>query len=186
MSNSKAPGKVFHAPERVVERGRGCWNCKHFNNGEMAIQHYQTRTSAERAGLANALIPSMGRLGDDDGSVQQAAADAGRLIQQGFTTKQAANIALAKQAKKNPAIQQVVAQARQQDARFHQFTRMIQQGAIGICMKGKSPGDFVDCRYLCDDGWSGVQGASVATEGHKLDKSSNEIRDEINGKAKKA
>lgn len=179
-------GKIFHAPERVVERGRGCWNCKHFNNEELAKNHFQSRMSEERMGLAMNLLPSMGRLGEDDGSIQQAAREAGNLIRSGRTLEQAMDIALAKQANKNPLIKRVVTEAQQQDARLHTFNRMAAQGAIGICTIGKVRGDFVDCRYLCDNGWSGVTGASVATEGHALDKSSNEIREEINSKAKKA
>ena len=186
MSGPETPGKMFHAPERVVERGRGCWNCKHFNNGEMAKQHYRTQITEERMGLAQHLLPSMGRLGDSDGSLQEAAAEAGKLIQQGHTMEQAMDIALARQAPKNKHIQNIVAQAKQQDARFHTFNMMIAKGAIGICMIGKSEGTFVDCRYLCDDGWSGATGASVATEGHALDKSSNEIREEAEEKTKKA
>lgn len=186
MSNPKAPGKIFHAPERVVERGRGCWNCKHFDNSERARQHYQTKIGDEKAAMAATMLPLMTRLGDDDGSIQQAASDAGRLIRQGYSSEQAANIALAKQANKNPTIAQIVQQARQQDTRFQAFDLLMRQGGVGICLIGKPPGDFVDCRHLCDDGWSGVTGASVATEGHKLDKSSNEVREEINAKAKKA
>ncbi len=136
-------------------------------------------------GLAQHLLPGMSRLGDDDGSIQQAAAEAGKLIRSGHTLEQAMDIALANQASKSPVIGRIVAEARKQDARFHAFTNMMRQGAIGICMTGKAEGTFVDCRYLCDDGWSGVQGSSVATEGHALDKSSNEVREEANAKAKK-
>jgi len=178
--------KIFHAPERTIERGRGCWNCKHFNNEEMARQHYRSQVTEERISLAQNLLPSMGRLGDDDGSLREAAVEAGTLIRTGHTLEQAMDIALAHQASKSPRIRQIVAEARAQDARFIAFNQMMAQGAIGICLIGKPEGTFVDCRYLCDDGWSGVTGSSVATEGHALDKSSNEIREEINAKAKKA
>lgn len=34
--------KTIHAPERTVERAAGCWNCKHFENGALAVSHYAT------------------------------------------------------------------------------------------------------------------------------------------------
>ncbi len=178
-------GKIFHAPERVVERGRGCWNCKHFDNQETARSHYQKRVTEERMGLAMHLLPSMGRLGDDDGSLHQVAAEAGKLIRSGHSMENAMDIALAKAAPKNPHIKTIVAEAKAQDARFHKFNQLMSRGAIGVCMIGKSPGDFVDCRYLCNDGWSGVQGSSLATSGQPLDKSADEMREEVNAKAKK-
>ncbi len=183
MSNKN--GKIFHAPERVVERSRGCWNCKHFNNDEMARSHYRKTMTEERMGLAMNLLPAMGRLGDDDGSIREAAQDAGKLIRQGHSMEQAMDIALAKQAPKNPHIAKVVAEAQGQEARLQAFDRMASLGAIGICMTGKTEGTFVDCRFLCESGWSGAQGASVATEGQPLDKSAVEMTDEINSKAKK-
>ncbi len=52
------------APERTVNRGRGCWNCKGYNNSELARQHWGThklRILASFAGTA-----SLVRLGEQE------------------------------------------------------------------------------------------------------------------------
>ena len=75
-------------------------------------------------------------------------------------------------------------QAKEIDARFSAFDRMIRSGAAGICLKGKVPTDFVHHLYLCE-GWDGRQGSSVATSGAALDKLPDELRDIADGRAKK-
>ena len=39
--------------------------------------------------------------------------------------------------------------------------------------------------YLCDH-WTGVEGSSLATAGHKLDKLPEELREELDGPAPKS
>lgn len=34
--------KMFAAPERTFERGRGCWNCLSYENGTLCRQHWGT------------------------------------------------------------------------------------------------------------------------------------------------
>ncbi len=41
----------------------------------------------------------------------------------------------------------------------------MEQVVWGICAKGKMEADFVHSTGLCADGWSGKQGASLATQG---------------------
>lgn len=53
----------------------------------------------------------------------------------------------------------------------------IREGTAGICLKGKAQTDFVDFRFLCDNGWNGIDGASLATAGHALDKTNAEIKE---------
>jgi hypothetical protein len=54
------------------------------------------------------------------------------------------------------------------------------KGHVGVCLKGKSEGDFVANRYLCDNGWSGVQGASLArAPGEALSATIAEVKDKL-------
>jgi len=61
-------GFKFWAPERVVEKQTGCWNCLHFDNGPLAKQHFVTlRTGAlsaaiDRAQKADPTITMQGAL----------------------------------------------------------------------------------------------------------------------------
>lgn len=180
MSNEKR----FAAPERVVERGRGCWNCIHFKNDDLVRQHYQAKTAEERA-LANAasLIPSFA---DDDQSHQAMAHEAAKLVgTHKISVEEAVNTVLAAKSRQDPRVAAALADARQRDARFHIFDRAVAAGGIGICAIGRPKSDFVDCRYLCD-GWTGRDGASVATAGKPLDKLPEEVREDIEPKTRKA
>jgi len=39
------------APERTFDRGRGCWNCRHFENAELARKHWATCRARDEAHL---------------------------------------------------------------------------------------------------------------------------------------
>jgi hypothetical protein len=174
--------KPIQAPERTVERGRGCWNCKHFNNEDLAKQHYKQRTMQEKMAIQARQAPILARLSDQDVDGREMAKKTAALMRQGFTEPEAQRIAHAELQRQLGGI---VDQARRADARFQVFDRMVAAGQIGICVLGASQGDFVDHRFLCDK-WSGVTGASVATEGKPLDKLPDELRDIVDGKAQKA
>jgi len=174
--------KVITAPERTVERGRGCWNCSHFNNGDLARQHYRTRTMQEKMALRAHHLPALERIADDDGSIRDLARKTGELMKRGFTEHEAQQIATADVQRQ---LGHIVAQAQRTDARFQKFDAMVQAGQIGICISGHAPGDFVAHAYLCGS-WDGVTGSSVATSGKPLDKLPDELRDIVDSKAKKA
>jgi hypothetical protein len=66
--------------------------------------------------------------------------------------------------------------------------KAIKTGGLGMCSKGKGapdkngkPSDFVAHNYLCDDGWTGAQGASIARAGAAPDKTADELKDIIDG-----
>lgn len=174
-------GKSFHAPERVVERGRGCWNCTHFENENLSKQHYASQIQKEKI---NAL-PAVTRLVDNDASIHDVARKAAEFMQNGHTMEQATNMALAAIGAKNPGILHAVAEARRTDARFQIFAAHVQRGEIGMCLRGGSGTDFVHFGYLCDK-WSGKEGAHVATDGHAPDKLPEELIKELDEKAQKA
>lgn len=178
------PGKVFRAPERTVERGRGCWNCKFFENEDLSRQHYQETVQEEKAAMALANIPAVTRLGADDGSIQEVARKAADFIRQGHNMEDATNMALAAVGGKNPSVRRAVEEARRADARFTLFNIASSRGEIGICMKGGSESDFVHHAYLCGK-WTGREGHSLATEGHATDKLPEELVDDLESKAEK-
>lgn len=49
---------------------------------------------------------------------------------------------------------------RQAHAKSHATRQLLldKAGIFILCLKGKAPGDFVGCKHLCEDGWSGVTG----------------------------
>jgi hypothetical protein len=54
------------------------------------------------------------------------------------------------------------------------------RGHVGVCSAGKTEGDFVVSQYLCENGWSGVQGASMArAPGEALNPTIAEIKDKL-------
>ena len=139
MSN----GRVIIPQDRVFERGRGCWNCKSFENSEMSRTHWrECRAAEEQAIVASGGDPVLVRLGDME----------------------------------NPAAQET-------NARFQWMDNLINSGRAGMCLKGKAPGTFVHHKYLCD-GWTGRDGASVATDGRPLDKLPEELVELAESRAK--
>lgn len=54
--------KKFTAPERTFTRGQGCWNCKSYENGNLAKQHWQVHMAARLNDLRTAAPMSL--LGD--------------------------------------------------------------------------------------------------------------------------
>lgn len=56
-------------------------------------------------------------------------------------------------------------------------------GIFGLCLKGKVPGDFVGCKHLCVDGWSGRVGVMGSlTPGQALDEPVAALYDEHGAK----
>lgn len=79
----------------------------------------------------------------------------------------------------NPAL------AREVRATIKAADAAVAQGALGMCMAGKANSDFVVHNFLCDDGWTGKQGASVAREGAAPDLTPGEIREIVDAEDKK-
>jgi hypothetical protein len=176
--------KVFSAPERTVERGRGCWNCIHFENEDLAKQHYADRIQQEKTAAAAQGIEGLSRLGDDDASIRDVAHKAAEFMQQGHSMEQATNMALEVVGASSSAAKYALQEARRKEARFQVYTHASRLGLIGICLKG-SGSDFVEYRCFCDK-WAGREGHRIAAEGHAPDKLPEELVEEIDGKAEKA
>lgn len=61
----------------------------------------------------------------------------------------------------------------------------VHAGKAGLCLRGKAQTDFVHFQYLCD-GWTGREGASVATAGRPIDPLPAELHEIAESRAKKA
>lgn len=59
--------------------------------------------------------------------------------------------------------------------------KAIKTGGLGMCGIGKPKTDFVAHNFLCEDGWTGAQGASMAREGAKPDLTPGELKDIVDG-----
>jgi hypothetical protein len=69
-------GKVILPAERTVERGRGCWNCKHYENGEMSQNRWAERRQQDTAHLIEQGVLPLIRLGDQENVVETDEANA--------------------------------------------------------------------------------------------------------------
>lgn len=74
----QAPGaehsvhKTFHPPERTIERKMGCYNCRHFTNGDLALQHYKSMRQRD--------IKVLRDRGLKQGQIDRAVANQDRLV----------------------------------------------------------------------------------------------------------
>jgi hypothetical protein len=146
--------------DRVVERGRGCYSCKSFENGHLARQQWRLHRLA--------------------------------LVQHFEATPPPVEAPTEREAPL-PAWRDVPVENSQKkrEETLKKMDHAISNGTFGMCMKGKRPasmggpeGDFVHCAFLCDR-WNGRDGASIATQGKKLDKLPGELREIMEDKAKR-
>ena len=171
MSAKSAPGRLIAEADRMVSRGRGCYNCVSFCNDKSARTHWHLHRTARVAE-----IEARTRSRQIHAAVPSAAAFTASELARGLPDHIAAE-------------QAVAIHTPREDARLtlmRQVDRGVLQGAIGLCLKGKAGSDFVYSTFLCD-GWSGRTGASVATGGAagKIDKLPGELREIADGKARK-
>jgi hypothetical protein len=141
--------------ERVVERGRGCWNCTGFENGLLARQQWRAvhRPARER----------------------QLQARKRELVER----RQAELIRspLAPTSDLDQAFNQLATQV----GLLKDVDRAVTAGALGMCMVGGTACDFVTATFLCEK-WTGRQGSSVATQGHPVDALPQELKDKLGDK----
>jgi hypothetical protein len=139
--NARSAGNAEIAMDlnRTIERTRGCWNCKHWNNGDLAKDYW---LKCRQRDLATGLVKANH---NPDGENHPEVVTLRRMV--------------------------------------HTADKGVGLGVFGICLAGKSPGDFVHNAYLCDH-WSGAEGHSVATSGTKLDLLPEELKERIDGDGK--
>jgi hypothetical protein len=165
--------------DRTVERGRGCWNCKSFDNGGLSKQKYAMHRAAKVAEMrmqsAQGIQSGTTPIGDADLSTLEIQKKLDELKGTGLTETQAIEVLAAAAAAHT---------GRDGDPAFRLFDGLISSGAAGVCMVGGMGTDFVHAQCLCDK-WNGRQGTSTATSGRPLDKLPDELVDIAEGKAKK-
>lgn len=156
---------------RTVERGRGCYNCTRFQTGDVAQKYYRDRMAAE-AGDQSPItrLADMEKL-DIQSRTQQ-------FINRGYSDKVAQR--MAERAIAEELVADAASPVKSRDARYKVFDKMINTGAVGMCLAGKIKSDFVHYAYFCD-GWTARDGASVATEGHKPDLLPEELKEMVDG-----
>jgi hypothetical protein len=177
--NNSGPGRVLLPKDRIVERGRGCYNCKAFDNGAMAKEKYASHRAAKVAELrmlqAQGIQSGTAPIGDADLSSLEIQQKLDQLKGTGLNEAQAIEVLAAAAAGVS---------GRDGDPRFRLFDGLISSGAAGVCLVGGMGTDFVHGQCLCDK-WNGRQGSSMATSGKPLDKLPDEIVDIADSKAKK-
>lgn len=178
-NDDNGAGRIITSKERTFERGRGCWNCKSYENGQMAKQQYALHRAAKVAELrmreAQGVQAGTTPIGDHDLSSLAIQKKLDDLKKTGLTEAQAVEvIAAAAAAMKGGA----------DDPAFRLFDQLFATNAAGICLVGGLPSDFVHNQCLCEK-WNGRDGSSVATSGRPLDKLADELGDIAEGRAKK-
>jgi len=178
--------------DRVVERGRGCWNCTMFRQGpdvekEWLPELERAKMDAKMSGRM--YVPEFG-------SEQHAALRVSDLMN-ARGVSQADAVALLEEekfrkAKKimedgaGPGTDPWELDKRVRDKRA--VLVAIQMGLIGMCggggedRHGNPVGKFIQCEHLCRK-WNGRQGHSLATANRPLDKLSDELHEIADDKA---
>ena len=177
-------------PDRVVDRGQGCWNCISFRQGEDVAKEWEPEV--QRA-LAQAKLSGR-MMAPEFGSDADAALMVSAMMTEHGWPQERAIVELEK--RKEVRAQQLVGDGvdpweydkRVRDKRA--IATGIRFGVIGMCRgdgvdrEGNPVGKFIQCEHLCHK-WTGRVGASVAREGRPLDKLSDELHERADEKASK-
>lgn len=115
--------------ERTFERKQGCWNCKNYDIGDL----FEKRV--EDCFRRDVKVNLDAGLGLDRAGLK---ADVTRKTLLGYVPP--------------PPPPEPGQRARPV------IRAPIRRGIFGLCLKGKTEGDFVACKHLCLDGWDAKQG----------------------------
>lgn len=147
-------GKKFTAPNRTFSRSRGCYSCTHFNNGELAKNHYKSIKLAESVNQKD-----IQRLGDDEiVDIQKRVKE---LRAKGYSDNVATRIAQKESLEMLEAGESLT--PKRDTNRWRMFDVMMNSGQIGLCLVNGTKSDFVHHAYLCER-WTGRAGAEIARE----------------------
>jgi hypothetical protein len=156
-----APVRHLFPRDRVVERGRGCWNCiGHDHDGEATKKLWQEdkdKLLAEVFEIAAKQEHPQNFIAYVDGL----AADPRSITIEVTDSRD---------------LQRVKSIMKTVDT----MDRSVGQGAFRICFRngaGDRGGKYISAQYLCDK-WTGMSGTSMATSGHALDKLPDELRED--------
>ena len=73
---SSGAGRMIVPSDRIVDRGRGCWNCKHYENGELSRKRWVERRQQDVAYLIEKGAMPLVRLGDQENENAASGGDA--------------------------------------------------------------------------------------------------------------
>ena len=147
----KSLSQVLVPKERVISTGRGCYNCKHWDQAE-AKKLWPIRRQNDLTTAAEMLT----RLPYEPKTMD----DAEKLGQPGITFFQTRSMI--------DGLDHLVASGHAGVCRGN-----------GRTANGEPVGDFTVHALYCQV-WSGVSGASLATAGHKVDVLPEELADKLN------
>jgi hypothetical protein len=142
----------------TITRGRRCENCVHYDNGELAIQHYKAKRFEELKARADKIIsenPTPAALR----AVQLASASVGGKDRQ---TRNFDDL--------NHLMQAL-------GVNYELGDTMMRQGLLGMCMVSAAPGDFVHKDYLCGDKGPSRYKSNIKIEGK--DETAGEARSRL-------
>lgn len=159
------PERQMSAP--TIDRGRRCQNCKHWDNGALAIQHYKVKRFAELQARALHIFSNGGpvpvgltgqRLGDDD--IHSPKVGGKRSVNLGF--------------------EDMDRYQRMLGLNYELGDTLMRNGQMGMCRVAASPGDFTQLGYLCGDQGPCRYEASVVVDGaEKPDETAGEARSRL-------
>jgi hypothetical protein len=146
--------------DRIVERGRGCWNCTGFDlDGEVTMAAWNDDKAAHLAELL---------------SIARGQPHPERFVK--WLDRLAANPAgIHVELTDAPHVERAKRLVKMVDRMDH----AVAQGAFRVCLRGGGAdrgGKYLSVKYLCDK-WCGRTGSSVATSGKPLDLLPDELRD---------
>ncbi len=166
-------------PERVVERGRGCWNCIHWENGEPAALRFTLMTGLQ-PGIKLEQLAQDECARDPDLKLKVL-----KLRKEGFKDKE---IAAGLWGVKYRELQDQYGMA-------DKVGQLVAAHQAGFCNAkaggiGGEVADFTHMNNLCGDNngtpckWQGKDGSSMATDGKPLDMLFDEHTDLIDHQAR--
>lgn len=153
--------RYFMPADRVVERGRGCWNCVSFDmNGDATKKAWSADKQVLQTEFFNIAF------------AQEVPADYLSLGNQWADNPNAIHVELTDEPH--------VVRGKMIIKSIDRMDRAIASAAFRLCMcNGASDrgGKYISARYLCDK-WNGRVGSSLATSGHALDVLPDELRED--------
>lgn len=147
--------------DRIVERGRGCWNCVSFDLDGAATK---MAWAADKQAMQAEFFTLAMAQPNHEAFIAQA--------DQWAANPDAIHIDLTDDA--------AVARAKMILKSIDRMDRSIASAAFRVCMANGGNdrnGKYISARYLCPK-WTGRIGSSMATSGHKLDKLPDELRED--------
>ncbi len=160
VARGDMPQRVIGAP--TISRGRRCENCRHFNNGELAIQHYKTKRHAELNAIAAQVL---------EGKPVSAAARGQRIGADDVHSPTVGGAAI-----QTRDFSDIDDRMKALGLNYEMGDTLMREGALGLCLVHAAKGDFCHKDYFCGTRYD----PKVKVEGsEKHDETADEARDRL-------